>query len=169
MVLHANSDTAQLTMPEAGSFYEDNFYLSDWPSPSPIKTNPERNGTIHMECKTILNVVSSEAEYETCGISNNGKTSIGMRSDLITLDHKQPATPLKTDNSMTEGFINSMMKPKHSRIWDMKLHWLRNKEVLEQMRVYWDKLTNNEADYFTKITPKFTIIKCVLGIYIPRI
>ena len=35
----------------------------------------------------------------------------------------------------------------------MKWHWLRDKEVLEQLRVYWDKGTNKDADYFTKYHP----------------
>ena len=115
MVLHVDSDTAYLTMPEARICYTGRFYLSDWPSPSPIKPNPEITGPIHIECKTIHNVVSSAAEAEKCGTFNNGKIAIGMRPALITLDHKQPATPLKTDNSTTEGFVNSGMKPKRSK------------------------------------------------------
>ena len=31
----------------------------------------------------------------------------------------------------------------------MKWNWLRNKEVLEQLIVYWDNGTNNYAVYFT--------------------
>ena len=46
------------------------------------------------------------AEAETYGTFKNGKTSIGMRPVLISLDHKQPSTPLKTENSTTEGFVN---------------------------------------------------------------
>ena len=76
-----------------------------------------------------------------------------MKPSLITLDHKKPATPLKTYNSMTEGFVNSGMKPERSKTWDMKWHWLREKGFLEQLRVYWDKGTNNDADYFTKHHP----------------
>ena len=64
--------------------------MSDWPSPSPIKPNPERNGHIHTECKIIRNVVSSAAKAETRGNFNNRKTSIVMQPDLIKLDHKQP-------------------------------------------------------------------------------
>ena len=90
------------------------FYLSDWPSPSPIKPNPERNGPIHTDCKTIRNVVSSAVESETRVTFNNGKTAISMQPDLIALDHKQPETPLKTDSYTTEGFVNSGMKPKRS-------------------------------------------------------
>ena len=153
MVLHVDSDPAYLTMPEARSYYAEHFYLSDWPSPNPMKPNPKGNGPIHTECKTIRNVVSSAVEAETCGTFNNGKIDIGMLPALIALDQKQTATPLKTDNSMTEGFVNSGMKPKRSKTWDMKWHWSRDKEVLEQLRVYWDRGTDNEADYCTKHHP----------------
>ena len=67
-----------------------------------IKPNPERNGPIHTECKTIRNVVSSAAEAETCGILNNGRTAIDIQPDVITLEHKHPVTPLKTENYTTE-------------------------------------------------------------------
>ena len=53
MVLHVDSDTSYLTVIEASSCYSGNFYLSDWPTPSSIKPNPERNApihTLHMRC-----------------------------------------------------------------------------------------------------------------------
>ena len=83
MVLHVDSDVA-----EARSFYAGHFYLSDWPSPSPIKPNPDINGPIHTKCKTIRNVVSSAAEAKTFFTFNNGKTAIGMRPALIALEHE---------------------------------------------------------------------------------
>ena len=73
MVLHVDSDAAYITIPEARSCYAGRFYLSYLPSPSPIKTNPERNGRIHTECKKIHNVLSSAAEAEICGTFNNIK------------------------------------------------------------------------------------------------
>ena len=69
------------------------------------------------------------------------------------MHHKQPSTPLKTNNYTTEGFVKSGMKPNFSKTWDMKWHWLRDKEVLEQLRVYWDSGKNNDTDYFTKHHP----------------
>ena len=95
MVLHEDSDAAYITIPYARSCYSGHLYLSYWPSPKPIKTNPKRNGPIYAECKTIRKVVSSAADTETCGIFNNGKTAIGMRSALIILYYKKPATPFK--------------------------------------------------------------------------
>ena len=76
-----------------------------------------------------------------------------MRLALITLDHKQPATPLKTDNFTTEGFVTSGMKPKRSKTWYMKCDWLRDNDILEQLIVCWYKGTINDADYFTKHHP----------------
>ena len=68
----------------------------------------------------------------------------------IALNQKQPAPPLKTYNLTTKGFVAFGMKPKHSKMWDVKWHWLRDKEILEQLRVYWDKGTNNNSGCFTK-------------------
>ena len=97
--------------------------------------------------------MSSSVEAETHGTFNNGKTAIGMKPALIPLDHKKPVTPLKTDNSTTEGFVNSGIKPKRSKTWDIKWHWLREKEDLEKLRVCWYKGKNNDVDYFTKHHP----------------
>ena len=153
MVLHMDSDAAYITMSEARICYAGHFYLSDWPSPKPMKPNPKRNGPIHTECKTIHNVVYSAVEAETCGTFNNGNTYIGLRPALIALYHKQPATPLETHNYMTDGLVNLGMKPKSSKIWDMKWHWFRNKEVLDKLRVYWYIGTNKDIGYFTKHHP----------------
>ena len=95
MVLHVDSEAVYLIMTESRICYPDHFYMSHWPSLSPIKPNPERDDTVHTECKTIRNVVSSSAEAETCGTFNNRKTAIGMRPALIELEHKQTATPPK--------------------------------------------------------------------------
>ena len=76
-----------------------------------------------------------------------------MQPALIALDHEQPATLLKTENCTTEVFVNSGMKPKRSKMWDMKWHWLRDKEVLENVILYWYKGTNNDDNYFTKHHP----------------
>ena len=87
MVLHVDSDASYLTMPETRSCYAGHFYLGNWPSPSPIKPNHDRNGPIHMECKKIHNVVSYAAETETCGTLKNRKTDIDIKPTIIKLDH----------------------------------------------------------------------------------
>ena len=59
-----------------------------------------------------------------------------MQPALIALYHKQPTTPLKIYNSETEGFVNSGMKFKRLKTWDMKWHGLSDREVPEKLLVY---------------------------------
>ena len=54
-------------MPEALSVYSGHFYLSDWPRDKPNLPSTKRNGPVLTTCKTIRNVVSSDAEAETTG------------------------------------------------------------------------------------------------------
>ena len=146
MVLHIDSDAACLVMPEAHSVYAGHFYLSDWPSDKPNLPSTKRNGPILTICKIIHNVVSSAAEAETMGKWCNAKEGVAIIPYLIGLGHQQAPTPLKTDNSTTAAFVNSSMKPKKSKTWDMNMHWLHDKEVIKQIQVYLDKGKNNGAD-----------------------
>ena len=146
MVLHIESDADYLVMPEARSVYAGHFYLSYWPRDKPNLPSTKRNRPILTTCKTICNVVSSAAEAETTGTFCNDEEGVAIITSLIGLGKKQPPNPLNTDNSTTDGFVNSNMKPKKSKTWDMNMHWLRDKEVLKQIRVYWDKGKNNDTD-----------------------
>ena len=112
MVLHIDSDAAYLVMPESSSVYAGHFYLSDWPRDKPNLLSTKCNGPILTTCKTIRNVVVSAAEAETTGTFCNAKEGVAILSSLIGLGHKKPPTPPKTDNSTTDGFVNSSMKPK---------------------------------------------------------
>ena len=136
MVLHIDSDAAYLVMPESCSVYAGHFYLSDWPRDKPHLPSTKRNGLILKTYKTVHKFFSSAAEAETTGTFCNAKYGVAILSSLICLGHKQPPTPLKTDNSTTDGFVNYIMKPKKYNTWDMNMHWLRDKEVLKQIRVY---------------------------------
>ena len=94
--------------------------------------------------------MASAAEAETAGIFFNAQTAVPIRRILVALGHPQPATPVKTDNSTATQFTKSSMKQKWSKAWDMRFHWLRDKQAQRHFHVYWDKGENNMADYFTK-------------------
>ena len=57
------------------------------------------------------------------------------------------------DNAVTNGFIHKNIKQKRSKSWDMRYHWLRDKNLHKQFRYYWAKGEENEGDYFTKHHP----------------
>ena len=151
MVLHIDSDAAYLVQPNAKSRIAGFFRLQDaGPSSSP---HPNINGAVLVECKTLRHVVASAAEAETAGVFHNAQMGIPIRTLLIALGHPQPPTPLKTDNSTTAGFIHNNIHLKKSKTWDMRLHWLRDREAQRQFQFFWEKGNCNYADYFTKHHP----------------
>jgi hypothetical protein len=65
------------------------------------------------------------------------------------LGHKQPATPLRTDNSTAFGILNETIKQKRSKAMDMRYHWLTDR-VRKKIDVYWRPFLENLGDYHTK-------------------
>ena len=150
MILHIDSDAAYLVAPKARSRVAGYFHLSDNPSQG---STPMLNGAIHVECKTLRHVVSSAAEAETAGVYHNARVALPIRVVLQALNHPQPPTPIKTDNSTANGFIHDNIHQKRSKSWDMRYYWLRDRQTQKQFLFFWDKGANNEADYFTKHFP----------------
>jgi hypothetical protein len=74
-----------------------------------------------------------------------------MRQLLEKMGHKQPKTPIETDNSTALGVVNNNIQPRRMKAMDMRFHWLRDRESQQQFKYYWRPGTNNRADYFTKL------------------
>ncbi len=148
MILNVDSDAAYLVLPKARSRIAGYFYLSN--APSSTMTDPPLNGAITVECSALRNVVSSAAEAETGGIFKNGQKAVAIREDLIAIGHPQPPTPLKTDNRTSRDIITSLCKPKKSKSWDMRYHWVEDRVNDKQLNLHWQPGTQNWADYFTK-------------------
>ena len=144
MILSVDSDASYLVLPKACSRIAGFFQLTDG------KDAHTKNGPLLVECKTIKHVVSSAAEAEISALFHNAKTSIPIRRILIALGHPQPPTPIKIDNSTALGYVYNNIHQKRSKSWDMRFHWLRDKETQDLVLVYWKKGTDNDADYFTK-------------------
>jgi hypothetical protein len=153
MVLHTDTDAAYLVLPNARSRYAGHYILSDTPPLPPAMPNPKPNGAILTVCKTTCGVMTSAAKAETAGVYSNGQEIIACRISLHALNHPQPATPLKTDNSTSNSFIHANIKQRRSKTWDMRWNWLRDKSTHDKLCIYWDKGSNNHADYFTKHHP----------------
>ena len=153
MILHVDSDAAYLVQEKARSRISGSYKLSSTPPQIPFIPSPKHNAPILTECKTLRHVVASAAEAETGGLFHNAQTIIPIRSALQALDHPQPPTPLKTDNSTAHSFVHNNMRQKKSKSWDMRFNWLRDKELQKIIRVYWRKGSENEADYTTKHFP----------------
>jgi hypothetical protein len=108
-------------------------------------------------CKTIKNVVSSASEAETGGIYQGGRHACPILAMLEELSHKQPATgsPLKTDNRTAHGILNSKMRQKLSKSFDMRHWWMKDCIHQGQFNLLWAPGKFNLADYFTKHHPSW--------------
>ena len=150
MILNVDSDAAYLVQPQAKSRIAGYFHLSNLPTPT---QHPTVNGAILIECKTLRHVVASAAEAETAGVFHNAQMAIPRRTVLHALGHVQPPTPLKTDNSTTSGFIHNNIHLRKAKSWDMRYHWLRDKEAQQCFKFFLEKGTKKHADYYTKHHP----------------
>ena len=148
MILHVDSDAAYLVQPNARSRYAGYYYLG-----SPASTNNMLNGAVLVICRTIRNVVASAAEAETGGLFGNGQEIIPLRRGLNALDHPQPPTPVKTDNTTSDSFVHSNIRQRRSKTWDMRWNWLRDKKTHHDLKYYWAPGKENFADYHTKHFP----------------
>ena len=147
MCLHVDSDAAYLVLPKARSRLAGHYFMSDDPNHNKI---PPPNGPILTECRTIRRVVASSAEAETSALFHNAQTAIPIRYLLEQMGHRQPPTPLKTDNTTANAFVHQNMRHKKSKAWDMNFWWLKEKIIRKHFKIFWDKGTNNWVDYFTK-------------------
>ena len=144
MILHGDSDAAYLVLPNAKSRYAGYFYLGS------LDPSDTINGAILVDCKSFRRVLSSAAECETGGLFHNGQTAVIIRNMLIQMGHPQPPTPLKTDNKTADSFVHANIKQRKSKTWDMNWNWLHDRNTHKELRVYWDKGSRNDADYYTK-------------------
>ena len=98
--------------------------------------------------------MSSATEAELGALYVNAHKGVEIRNILEELGHRQPPTPIQTDNSTAESIINSRVQPKRTKAMDMRFHWLRDRSINQnQFRFFWRPGHTNLADYWTKHHP----------------
>ena len=147
MILAVHSDASYLSEPKARSRAGGHFFLS---SNSDI---PGNNGAILNIAHIIRHVMSSATEAELAALYIMAREAVYIRIILEELGHKQPKTPLQTDNAMANAVVNGIVQPKRTKAMDMRFYWLRDREAQEQFRIHWRPGKSNYADYWTKHHP----------------
>ena len=155
MVLWIDSDASYLSESKSRSTCAGYHFLSDRSRdpacpPPPHEAEPTHNAPIYVMCNIMKEVVSAASEAELAGLFHNGKEACPIRTCLTELGHPQPPTPIKTDNTTTEGLANDTVKQKRSKAIHMRFYWIRDRVRQGQFHVYWRKAKGNRADYFTK-------------------
>jgi hypothetical protein len=112
MIIHIHSDASYLSVSHARSRLGGLFFCGDKP---PNEDN--LNVSIHNVPAVIKNVMASAASSKVGACFQNAQSGAPIRITLIELGHKQPATPLWTDNSTAFEILNEKIKQKRSRPW----------------------------------------------------
>ena len=145
MVLAVDSDASYLIEPKARSRAGGHFYMSN------NTTFPTSNGAVLDVARIIKSVMTSAAEAEMGALYINAREAVPMRITLEEMGHPQPPTPMQTDNTTALGVITNNIRKKQSKAWDMRMFWLRDREVQKQFRFFYRPgPTNIKADYQTK-------------------
>ena len=119
---------------------------------------PQANSPV-LSCTLILqSVYASAAEAELAALYTCAQDMVPLRHALDFMGWKQTKTPIQVDNSTVVGFANNTIITWHLKCLDMHLHWLKDLEAQEQIRIFWDKGSHNNADYHTKLhSPEYHI------------
>ena len=112
--------------------------------------SPPNNGAVLNIAKIIKNVMTSAADAEIGALFINTRQAIPARYLLEEMGHKQPPTPIQTDNTTALGFVNQNIQPKATKSTDMQHWFLRDQKDRKQFRYYWGEGKYNDGDYFTK-------------------
>ena len=147
MKLVVHSDASYLSEPKARSRAGGHFFLSG------DTEAPGNNGAVLNIAHIIKHVMSSATEAELAALYIMAREAVYIRIILEEMGHKQPPTPLQTDNSAACGVVNGKIQPKRTKAMDMRFHWLRDRECQKQFRIYWRPGKLNYADYWTKHHP----------------
>ena len=113
-------------------------------------TYPENNGAVHTIAQIIKVVMSSSAEAELGALYINCCAAVPVHQLLEEKGHKQPPTPMQTDNSTALGVVLNRIQHKQTKAMDMRFHWLRCRSRQKQFRRYWRAGPTNKGDYVTK-------------------
>jgi hypothetical protein len=145
MILHIHSDASYLSVSNRLSRLGGRFFLGNKPP-----EHDKLNGSIHNVASIIKNLVASAAESEVGACFHNAQSGAPLRVTLTELDHIQPPTPLRTDNSTAFDILNETIKQKISKAMEIRYHWLTDRVCQKQFDVYWRPGRENLGDYHTK-------------------
>ena len=130
MVLAVHSNESYLSKLNARSRAGGHFFMST------DTIHPPNNGAVLNIAQIIKNVMSSAAEVELGALYIMARKTIYIHNILAKLEHKQPRTPIQTNNTTAEAIINNTVQPKQTKAMDMRFHWLHNRALQKQLCIY---------------------------------
>ena len=144
MVLAVHSDPSYLNEPAVKSRVSKYFFCL-----SNVEDPPDNSAVLNIS-KILKAVMSSATKAKLGALYINACKAIPMWHLLEEMGHKQPLTPIQTDNSTAHSAVTNNIQPCCTKVMDMRFHWLWCRDSQGQFRYYWRPGPNNRADYWTK-------------------
>jgi len=118
MVLAVHSDPSYLNEPAAKSRGGKHFFCL-----SNVEDPPDNSAILNIS-KILKAVMSSAAKSKLGALYINAHEAIPMQHLLEEMGHKQPPTPMQTDNSTAHGAVTNNIQPRCTKVMDRQFHWL---------------------------------------------
>ena len=131
MELATHSDVSFFSKPKMRSHAGGHCFLSG------DSTVPHNNSAVLNIALIIKHVTSSATKAVLAALYPMAREPVYICIILEEMGHKQPLTPLQTNNSMAEDVVNGKVQPKQTKVTDMRLHWLQGRECQQQFCIYW--------------------------------
>ena len=97
---------------------------------------PDQQWGCSQPSQLIKAVMSSTAEAELGTLYINTRGAIPQCKILAEMGHKQPPTPMKTNNSTALGVVNNNIHPQRTKVMDMRFHWHKCREAQCQFQFF---------------------------------
>jgi hypothetical protein len=147
MILAAHSDASYLSESKSRSQAGAHIFLSN---NDPI---PQSNGPVLSIATVMRSVYASAGEAELAALFKCAQEMVPLRNSLNEMEWIQPRSPIQVDNSTAVGYVNNTIIARRIKSLEMRLNWLKCRELQDQFRIFWDKGSHNLADYHTKHHP----------------
>ena len=109
MVLAVTSDTSYVSESKARSWAgEKNFMSKD-------VSFPPNNGAVLNIAQIIKTIMSLEAEAEIGTMYVNAREVVAAQRNLNEMGHRQPRTPMQTNNTASHSVATNNVQPKRTK------------------------------------------------------
>ena len=123
MVLAVHSDASYLSKSKARSRAGGHFFISKDVS------FPPNNGAVINIAQIMKTVMYSAPEAEIGAMYVNVRKAVPARKILDEMSHRQPRTPMQTDNSAVHSVVTNNVQLKRTKEMDMRFYWLRCRDA----------------------------------------
>jgi hypothetical protein len=155
MVLAVHSNASYLSKPLVRSQVGGHFFCS-----SNIN-DPHNNGAILNISNTLKAIMSSTAKAKLGALYVNTHEAIPMQQVFKETGHKQPPTPIQTNNSTAHGMVTNNIQPGCTKAMNMRFLWLNCRDSQGQFRYYRRPGPDNQGNFWSNFIVLLITSRCV--------